>query len=218
MAFSGGKDSIVLKRLADMAGVKYDAHMSLTGVDPPELLRLVKIYYPDVILEKPPKSMFQLIYDKCMLPTRVNRWCCMELKERYGLNRLVLTGIRSQESYSRKNRRMIELCRSDPRKRYFHAIIDWTYEEIWKFITDEMLFYCELYDKGFERIGCIGCPMSSRRKFEFAYFPKFYDAYLHTIERMLDNPKRKDKTQTAKQVMGWWLSGKKRDNSESLFT
>ena len=26
LAFSGGKDSVVLKALADMAGVKYDAH------------------------------------------------------------------------------------------------------------------------------------------------------------------------------------------------
>ena len=220
LAFSGGKDSIVLKALADMAGVKYDAHMSLVSVDPPELIRYVKAYYPDVVLEKPPRSIFQLIYDKCMLPTRKNRWCCAELKERYGVNRLVMTGIRSQESAARKKRQMIEPCYNDPRKRFFHPIIDWTYEEIWAFITKNMIFYCSLYDKGFERIGCIGCPMSSKRKFEFKYFPKFYNAYMKTIEKMLENPKKKDKSKTAKEIMDWWLAdrGKPDPSQGGLFT
>lgn len=35
LAFSGGKDSCVLKSLADKAGVKYDAHYYVTSVDPP---------------------------------------------------------------------------------------------------------------------------------------------------------------------------------------
>ena len=38
IAFSGGKDSVVIKALADMAGVKYDAHYNVTSVDPPELV------------------------------------------------------------------------------------------------------------------------------------------------------------------------------------
>lgn len=42
LAFSGGKDSVVIKRLAEMAGVKFDAHYSVTSVDPPELVRFVK--------------------------------------------------------------------------------------------------------------------------------------------------------------------------------
>jgi len=36
LAFSGGKDSIALYRLAEMAGVKFDAHYSMTTIDPPE--------------------------------------------------------------------------------------------------------------------------------------------------------------------------------------
>ena len=43
LAFSGGKDSVVIKALADMAGVKYDAHYQLTSVDPPELVQLIAI-------------------------------------------------------------------------------------------------------------------------------------------------------------------------------
>lgn len=36
LAFSGGKDSQALYHIAQMAGVKFKAHMNLTSVDPPE--------------------------------------------------------------------------------------------------------------------------------------------------------------------------------------
>lgn len=42
LAFSGGKDSQALYHVAQMAGVKFKAHMSLTTVDPPEVIRFFK--------------------------------------------------------------------------------------------------------------------------------------------------------------------------------
>lgn len=42
LAFSGGKDSQALYHVAKMAGVKFKAHMSLTSVDPPQVIRFVK--------------------------------------------------------------------------------------------------------------------------------------------------------------------------------
>lgn len=48
LAFSGGKDSVVIKVLADMAKVKYDAHYNVTSVDPPELIQFIREHYPDV--------------------------------------------------------------------------------------------------------------------------------------------------------------------------
>lgn len=42
LAFSGGKDSVVIKRLAEMANVKFDAHYNITSVDPPELVKFIK--------------------------------------------------------------------------------------------------------------------------------------------------------------------------------
>lgn len=53
LSFSGGKDSCVIKALADMAEVKYDAHYSVTSVDPPELLKFIKKYHPDVSRDVP---------------------------------------------------------------------------------------------------------------------------------------------------------------------
>ena len=87
LCFSGGKDSCVIKALADMAGVKYDAHYSVASVDPPELVRFIKDEHPDVIFDYPRDkdgkvvTMWNLIPRKTMPPTRIVRYCCAYLKE-----------------------------------------------------------------------------------------------------------------------------------------
>ena len=109
LAFSGGKDSVVIKELADMAGVKYDAHYTLTSVDPPELVQFIKSF-PDVQIDKPRDkdgkqiTMWNLIPKKKMPPTRVVRYCCASLKETQGQGRFVITGVRKAESAKRSKR------------------------------------------------------------------------------------------------------------------
>lgn len=115
LAFSGGKDSAVCKALCDMAGVKYDAHYSVTSVDPPELVRFIRTEYPDVqfeikhwecdgknVKEGQPITMWNLIPEKLMPPTRMMRYCCADLKESGGHGRKVVTGVRWAESSRRK--------------------------------------------------------------------------------------------------------------------
>ena len=107
LAFSGGKDSVVIKALADMAGVPYEAHYRITSVDPPELVRFVKDKYPDVSCDIPhdddgnPITMWNLIPKKSMPPTRLVRYCCVALKESGGEGRPTITGVRWAESNNR---------------------------------------------------------------------------------------------------------------------
>ena len=83
LAFSGGKDSVVIKALADMAGATYDAHYRITSVDPPELVRFIKNEYPDVALDFPRYkdgrvcTMWNLIPHKVYPPTQLSRYCCL---------------------------------------------------------------------------------------------------------------------------------------------
>lgn len=74
LAFSGGKDSVALYHLAKMAGVKFKAHMQITTIDPPELMRFVRSQYPDVVLHRPEINIYKLIEKKKMLPIRTKRY------------------------------------------------------------------------------------------------------------------------------------------------
>lgn len=110
LSFSGGKDSQALYHIAKMAGVKFTAHMNLTSVDPPEVIRFVRNQYPDVILHKPEDSIYHMAYKrKHLLPSRIIRWCCAELKEKGGAGLVCLTGIRKAESVRRQKRSSIEV-------------------------------------------------------------------------------------------------------------
>lgn len=108
LAFSGGKDSQALYHIAKMAGVKFKAHMSLTSVDPPQVIRFVKKNYPDIELIKPKMSIYDMAIKKHMLPTRRFRWCCAMYKEIHGVGSVTLTGVRWQESTRRAKRKEFE--------------------------------------------------------------------------------------------------------------
>lgn len=110
VAFSGGKDSQVVYHLCKEAGVKFDAHYNHTTVDPPEVIYFRRKYYPDVIVDYHGTTMWKLIVRKGMPPTRVVRYCCDELKEDGGKGRIVVTGVRWEESSRRKHSRgLLEL-------------------------------------------------------------------------------------------------------------
>ena len=180
VAFSGGKDSQVILDLVERSGVKFDAHMNLTTVDPPELLRFVRGHYADrVTLERPETSMYKLIIKNRVPPTRFIRYCCKHLKERGGDGRFVVTGIRWAESSRRGKRMMTEHCMRDSGKTYLHPIIDWSDEDVWEYLNGRGLPHCSLYDEGWSRIGCVMCPMQSQgnMKREAARWPKFAAMY-----------------------------------------
>jgi phosphoadenosine phosphosulfate reductase len=103
LAFSGGKDSVCIKALADLAGVKYDAHYNATTVDPPELVRFIREHHTDVEIVKPDIPMRKLIVQKRIPPTRLVRYCCAHYKEKHGEDRVTLTGTRWAESSNRRN-------------------------------------------------------------------------------------------------------------------
>ena len=210
LAFSGGKDSQALYHIAQLAGVKFQAHMNLTSIDPPEVIRFVKKNYPEVELIKPGKSIFQHAVEKQILPTMRVRWCCAEYKETAGAGKVTLIGIRKAESSRRAKRNEVELnnhkfsgdldgldeyrqeqktkrmkrkskkdgvnitnadeeqtlgCIHGKESLLISPIIHWTEQDVWEFLNDVVRVpHCSLYDEGWHRIGCIGCPMSSHKQ------------------------------------------------------
>lgn len=219
LAFSGGKDSIVLKKLVIMSGVKYDIHFNLTTVDPPELIKYIKEYHPDVQIHRPELSMWQLIVKKRIPPTRLIRYCCEKLKETGGHDRRILTGIRWQESYKRKKRRMVEVCFKDKTRTFVNPIIDWSEDDIWSFIKYFKMDYCTLYDEGFKRIGCVLCPMSGKKGMliDAARWPKIAESYKRAFSRCIEKRKADGLAtdwNTREELYTWWIYNKKRGDPD----
>lgn len=102
LGYSGGKDSDVILHLAKKAGVSFQAVHNLTTVDAPETVRYIRSK-PEVVIEYPKMSMWQLIVKHKTPPTRLFRYCCEELKERSGIGKKLITGVRKAESRKRRN-------------------------------------------------------------------------------------------------------------------
>ena len=210
VAFSGGKDSIVLKELCKMAKVKHDTHYSVTTIDPPEVVHFIKNNYKDIIFERPERPLLEVLAERGF-PMRQKRWCCELYKENGGSGRLVLTGIRWKESSRRSKRQMIESCYKDGTKRYLHPIIDWSEGDIWEFIKKRKLPYPSLYDNGFKRVGCLFCPMSSNREKEVKLYPRYAKLFIKYFQKLYEKRKAQgntsvDRWKDGEEMFYWWIS------------
>lgn len=113
---SGGKDSSVCIALAERAGIEFEVMHNHTTVDAPETVYFIRnelkrleqkgvkcfLNYPYYKGER--VTMWSLIPQKLMPPTRLVRYCCSILKEQGGQGRYITTGVRWAESAKRKQR------------------------------------------------------------------------------------------------------------------
>ena len=237
LAFSGGKDSIVLYRIAELAKVKFFAEMSVTTIDPPELMRYIRKNYPQVKLNRPDINFYELIKKKKMLPTRMKRYCCAYLKEQAGIGTTTLVGVRAAESVRRGKRKEIEIqghkdntelldqfnrneelshtCVKGKDKIIIMPIFHWTDKDIWNFIREQEMDYCQLYDEGYKRIGCIFCPMANKKTIAIyrKKYPKIEKKIKQSIQYLLDNKEDfltqisiNGRRMNADEVFEWWVS------------
>lgn len=211
VAISGGKDSDVIVKLCELAKVKYDLHHQHTTIDAPETVRYIRHTYPTCEIDYPEVSFWQLMINQGIPPTRLMRYCCKELKEYGGNGRTKVLGVRWAESTGRKNnRKMVELCYKNDTKTV-NPIIDWSESEVWEFHRKYNLPHNVLYDQGYKRVGCIGCPQKGKKGMleDFKRFPQYKENYLRAFTRMLKKRKEKGLETTwenAEEVFNWWIN------------
>jgi len=104
---------------------------------------------------------------------------------------------------------MVEIGRKDRTKSLLNPIIDWTDADVWSYIKTNHMPYCCLYDEGFDRIGCIMCPMAEKRRhLDAERWPQYKRAYIRAFQKMVD--KRiadglPTEWCTGQEVYDWWM-------------
>lgn len=91
-----------------------------------------------------------------------------------------------------------------------NPIYEWSDVDIWEYIRREKIIVNPLYSMGYERVGCIGCPLAnhSTREKEFRDFPKYKQMYINAFDRMIKHRKAKNMTcawKTGEEAFDWWM-------------
>lgn len=195
IAYSGGKDSDVILRLAQLAGIPFEAIYKSTSIDPPGTIAHVLSRGARII--RPQKTFFQLVAEHGF-PSRFIRFCCRILKE-YKVGDRSVQGIRREESVKRAARyREPEMCRvysKTEKARIYLPILDWTIADEAEFIKGEGIQCHRLYYDEWgcfhpeRRVGCMCCPLAyyKLRLSEFQRYPGMVRCYIKAGQRWWDS-------------------------------
>ena len=68
-----------------------------------------------------------------------------------------------------------------------NPIYVWEDADIWDYVKMENIKLNPLYSKGYDRVGCIGCPLANykQRYKQFNDFPKYRQMYINAFDKML---------------------------------
>ena len=217
LSYSGGKDSDVILELAKMAGIPYRAIYKATTIDPPKTIAHAREMGAEVV--RPKKTFFQLV-SEFGYPNRFQRFCCSVLKE-YKICDRAVQGIRRSESRKRAEKyKEPEVCRvysAKEKVKVYLPILEWTDEDVAEFIKERNIKCHPLYYQGgqfdvTQRLGCMGCPLASRKK-RIQFFkekPKWLKAWIRAgqkwyISEAYQNGNSKYHFKDAFEAMGYLL-------------
>lgn len=108
--YSGGKDSDVILQLAKESGVPFRVTHNLTTADPPDNVYYIRRVFAalreegiDCRINVPRRSLWKIMRETLVIPSRIMRVCCSELKERRMPDApYIVTGVRWAESAGRR--------------------------------------------------------------------------------------------------------------------
>lgn len=196
LAYSGGKDSEVMRVLAGLANVPVRLLYKDTTIDRPYTHKYVLERGAEIIRPKVPllKTM-----EKKALPNMFRRWCCSIYKE-YVIEPTQLIGIRRAESQKRAKRYTEpQMCRVFKGKKTssWFPILTWEQSDVLEFVKYHNVELHPLYYNDWgeidvkRRLGCIGCPLQGDRgKADFKEYPKMLRAWYRADKAYIEKHPR----------------------------
>ena len=170
LAFSGGKDSVVLAHVTRRAGLTPQLIHHVTTLDPPEVVRFAR---SSGAWFDHPRQNFSRLIAVHGLPTMWRRWCCRLFKHGRTFADVTLLGVRAAESYRRRQSWKSEL-QPNGRTMLVLPLLFWEDADVWTYVRENRLPLCSLYAEGYQRVGCIGCPLvRGSRLRDFPRWPRF---------------------------------------------
>lgn len=226
LAYSGGKDSEVILDLAKRAGVRHEAVYNVTTIDPPELVRFIKREHPEVRFSHQPRAMLTAMHDAGNEPpTRVARWCCAEYKEQGGTGLVKIIGVRIAES-PRRAALWRQVVPHRVSGTFLCPIVYWTDEDVWDYHREHELKHCTLYDEGFKRLGCIGCPQGRADQIarQFRRWPRYAAWWRREVVRFWESNHARTVRggklhrcadwPSGEAFFEWWASGERKADAD----
>lgn len=232
VAFSGGKDSIVLLELVRKAlpQSSFVVVFGDTGMEFPDTYEVIdrveeqcrqeKIEFYRASSHLSPEESWRLFGP----PSRVLRWCCsvhkstpqvIKLREILGkpdYQGLAFVGVRAHESMARSQYEYENYGKKQKGQYSHNPLLEWTSAEIWLYI-----YYCNLlvndtYKTGNSRAGCIFCPMGGGKSdyFRNISYPEEIKNYTSIIQEMI-SPSYVDSMNSYLENSGWGARSSGRD-------
>lgn len=149
------------------------------------------------------------------VPTTISRYCCDvykegKMKKVYDTKEklLIILGMRKDESHKRSfyefdlNKAWLDHYSQFPKNKRkplnvptnwkrFLPIVEWTDIEVWLYLIHNKIQLNPMYELGFERCGCLICPMASTYSLYLVekYYPKQWNRW---VEILSENYERKN--------------------------